>query len=476
MKLEVPKFHGAHVLVVGDLMLDRYWFGRSARISQEAPVPVVDIDAVEERPGGAANVALNVAALGARCTLIGAVGQDDAGAELAAKLGAAGVACHFVTVSGWQTIVKLRVISQQQQMLRMDFERPVPAAEFARLCELVAAHIGTADAVILEDYDKGTLHSPQQLIAMAQRHAVPVVVDPKLKPLAAYRGADVVKPNRIEFEHAVGRWRDFGDFVARAEALARQHDYGALVITRGSEGMTLVRRDGRHHHVPARQVDVFDETGAGDTVAATLGAAMAAGCELETSAVLANLAASIVVSRLGTVAVSEPELRRALVPSRHGDRGMLALGELETAVHAARAAGERIVFTNGCFDILHAGHVSYLEQARTLGDRLIVAVNDDASVRRLKGDGRPVNALEQRMKVLSGLAAVDWVVAFSEDTPERLLERLHPDVLVKGGDYAVDEVVGAGVVRRYGGDVQVLGLVEECSTTAIVERLRGRTP
>jgi D-beta-D-heptose 7-phosphate kinase / D-beta-D-heptose 1-phosphate adenosyltransferase len=472
MKLQIPNFHAAHVLVVGDLMLDRYWFGHASRISQEAPVPVVEVDGLEERPGGAANVALNVAALGASCTLIGAVGDDDAGRALEAKLSAAGVHCDFLRLRDWPTIVKLRLISQQQQLLRMDFERPMPVECSDELLRLVDSHLDQATVVVLEDYDKGMLSAPEDLVRLARRRGRTVVVDPKLKPFARYAGANLVKPNLLEFRHAAGVWQDYAEFVSRAAALADRHDIDALVITRGSEGMTLVHRDGRHHHVPARHVDVFDETGAGDTVAATLAASMAAGCELEVCTALANVAASIVVSRLGTVAVTEPELQRALLPAQHGDRGLLTPAELENAVQAARARGERIVFTNGCFDILHAGHVAYLEEARQLGDRLIVAVNDDASVTRLKGHGRPVNALVRRMKVLTGLAAVDWVVAFSEDTPERLLAALQPDVLVKGGDYAVEQVVGADIVRGYGGEVSVLGMVEDCSTTALVERLQ----
>jgi D-beta-D-heptose 7-phosphate kinase / D-beta-D-heptose 1-phosphate adenosyltransferase len=476
MKLQIPNFHTAKVLVVGDLMLDRYWFGNASRISQEAPVAVVDVDGVEERPGGAANVALNVAALGAHCTLIGVIGDDAAGQVMEAKLRAAGVECHFLVLRDWPTIVKLRLISQQQQLLRMDFEQPLPAAHGRELLRLVRSHVDDATVVVLEDYDKGTLAAPGELVQLARRHGKPVVVDPKFKPFSAYLGADLIKPNRMEFRHAVGQWEDFTEFVTRAAALADRHDIGAMVVTRGSEGMTLVRRDGRHHHVPARQVDVYDETGAGDTVAATLAAALAAGCELEVCTALANLAASIVVSRLGTVAVTQPELQRALSPAQHGDRGILSQAELAAALDAARTNGERIVFTNGCFDILHAGHVAYLEEARRLGDRLIVAVNDDASVGRLKGPGRPVNALAARMRVLSGLTAVDWVVEFEEDTPERLLESLRPDVLVKGGDYAVEDVVGAGIVRGHGGEVRVLGLVDDCSTSAIVERLQRKQP
>ncbi len=474
MKLEIPEFQQARVVVVGDLMLDRYWIGAAQRVSQEAPVPVVDVQTVDERPGGAANVALNIAALGGHCTLIGLVGDDEAGRVLEAKLSGAGVQCRFLRVPDWPTIVKLRVLSQQQQLLRMDFERTPGTGHWVALAELAAAALTPGSTLILEDYDKGTLVEPAALVALAKAQGAQVLVDPKFKPFSAYTGADLVKPNRIEFHHAVGGWVDFADMVAKGAALARTHQIGALVVTRGAEGMTLIHQDGRHHHVPALAVEVFDETGAGDTVAATLGSALAAGCSLEACTALANMAAGIVVSKIGTATVSVPELARRLGQAEHIDRGVMTLPELQDAVQQARRQGEKLVFTNGCFDILHAGHVAYLEEARQLGDRLLVAVNDDASVSRLKGPGRPVNSLERRMKVLSGLAAVDWVVGFSEDTPEALLQLLAPDVLVKGGDYAVDQVVGADIVRAQGGQVKVLGVVEGLSTTAIVTRLQQR--
>jgi D-beta-D-heptose 7-phosphate kinase / D-beta-D-heptose 1-phosphate adenosyltransferase len=474
-KLDIPDYQGARVLVVGDLMLDRYWLGDARRVSQEAPVPVVEVDGIDERPGGAANVALNVAALGAHCTLVGVVGDDEAADALEKKLSGAGVHCCFIRQADWPTIVKLRVLSQQQQLLRMDFEQPLGDAHWPALCEQIRQALPDADALIIEDYDKGTLVEPTALIELAHAAGKPVLVDPKFKPFSAYQGADLVKPNRIEFQHAVGGWQDFAEFVQKGAELALSHQIGALVVTRGGEGMTLIHQDGRHHHVPALAVDVFDETGAGDTVAATLASSLAAGCPLEVCTGLANLAAGIVVTKTGTATVSAPELQRRLSGERHIDRGAMATSELLDAVEQAHAAGQKLVFTNGCFDILHAGHVGYLEEARALGDRLIVAVNDDASVARLKGPGRPVNSLAQRMKVLSGLAAVDWVVAFAEDTPEALLRQIRPDVLVKGGDYSVDQVVGADIVRGYGGEVRVLSVVENLSTTAIVERIRERS-
>ncbi|TNF86169.1 MAG: bifunctional D-glycero-beta-D-manno-heptose-7-phosphate kinase/D-glycero-beta-D-manno-heptose 1-phosphate adenylyltransferase HldE [Gammaproteobacteria bacterium] len=470
--MKLPSLQDVHIVVVGDVMLDRYWFGEARRVSQEAPVPVVAVDQVENRPGGAANVALNIVSLGARCTLIGAVGDDEAAASLRETLEAAGVRCALLPVPGWSTVIKLRVVSQKQQLLRTDFEAPLPEILMDRLGPLVRECLTDAAALVLQDYDKGTLTEPARLIGLAASRSCPVVVDPKFKPFSAYRGSTIVKPNASEFEHAVGPWRDDDELLEKACALACEHQIGSLVITRGGRGSTVVQADGTHQHIPARPVDVFDVTGAGDTSAAALAVTAAVGWNAVDSARVANVASGIVVGKTGTSVVTGPELANALGTDDRPDRGVLNRSQLADSVSRARAAGEVIVFTNGCFDILHAGHVAYLEEARSLGDRLVVAVNDDASVRRLKGVGRPVNPLDQRLRVLSGLAAVDWVVGFDEDTPEPLLELLAPDVLVKGGDYGVDEVVGADIVTHRGGRVRVLSLVEDCSTTAIVDRIQ----
>lgn len=470
--MNLPSLESVHVVVVGDVMLDRYWIGSARRVSQEAPVPVVDVDHTEDRPGGAANVALNVASLGGRCTLVGLVGDDEAARTLEAMLGAAGVICDFVVLGDWPTVLKLRVVSQNQQLLRTDFERPVPGDPSAAVRERLAAHLDGASAVVLQDYDKGTLNHPGELVRLAAEAGVPVIVDPKHKPLGSYAGADLVKPNLHEFEAAVGPWADDDAMVSLGRELCVHHGFGALVVTRGGRGMTVVQADGGHRHIPARPVDVYDVTGAGDTAAAALAVTRSLGWDAVACAQVANVASGIAVGKAGTAAVTGPELALALAASPRADRGVMSRTQLADAVAQARSRGERIVFTNGCFDILHAGHVAYLEEARALGDRLVVAVNDDASVRRLKGAGRPVNPLDRRLRVLSALSAVDWVVGFAEDTPEPLLEALKPEVLVKGGDYAPAEVVGADYVRGYGGDVRVLSLVEDLSTTAIVRRLQ----
>lgn len=473
MKLTMPRFDLAPVLVVGDVMLDRYWHGGTSRISPEAPVPVVRVDQIEDRPGGAANVALNIAALGAPAALVGVTGEDEAAASLLASLGAAGVDARFQRIPSQPTIVKLRVMSRHQQLLRMDFEEPFETDAEALAAE-VERLLSGVKVLVLSDYGKGALKNHQALIQAARRKGIPVLADPKGKDFGIYRGASLITPNLNEFETIVGRCTDEADLVAKGAQLMCELDLGALLVTRGEHGMTLLRPDQPALHLPARAREVFDVTGAGDTVISTLAASLAAGEDLPQAVALANLAAGIVVGKLGTAAISAPELRRAVQREQGSERGVLSLDQLLLAIEDARAHGEKIVFTNGCFDILHAGHVTYLEQARAQGDRLVLAVNDDASVSRLKGPGRPINSVDRRMAVLAGLGAVDWVVSFSEDTPERLLGQVKPDILVKGGDYGIEQVVGADIVKAYGGEVRVLGLVENSSTTAIVEKIRSR--
>lgn len=473
MKLTMPRYDQAAVLVVGDVMLDRYWHGGTSRISPEAPVPVVRVDQIEDRPGGAANVALNIAALGSRALLVGVTGVDEAADSLSDSLRGVGVETHFQRLDKQPTIVKLRVMSRHQQLLRMDFEEPfdTDSAALAREVEQLLAGV---KVLVLSDYGKGALQNHQALIQLARARGIAVLADPKGKDFSIYRGASLITPNLHEFETIVGGCVDEAELVSKGARLMRELELGALLVTRGEHGMTLLRPEHAPLHLPARAREVFDVTGAGDTVISTLAASIAAGEELPNAVALANLAAGIVVGKLGTATISAPELRRAVQREEGSERGVLSLDQLLIAIEDARAHGERIVFTNGCFDILHAGHVTYLEQARAQGDRLIVAINDDASVSRLKGPGRPINAVDRRMAVLAGLGAVDWVVSFSEDTPERLLKQVQPDVLVKGGDYGVDQVVGADIVQAYGGEVRVLGLVENSSTTAIVEKIRNK--
>lgn len=472
MHLLMPNFEPARVLVVGDVMLDRYWHGLSTRISPEAPVPVVKVDQIEDRPGGGANVALNIAALGTQVSIVGVVGDDRDGRILDELLKTAGIATDFQRSSSKPTITKLRVVSRHQQLLRMDFEDKFDLSDSASLVDKVAQQIADVDVLILSDYAKGSLQDCQALIALARDAQVPVLVDPKGNDFLRYRGATMLTPNFHELEAVVGKCTSELDLVNKGEALMQQLELKALLVTRSEHGMTLLRPGMPELHLPARGREVFDVTGAGDTVIATLAAAIASGQPMPEATALANIAAGIVVGKSGTAAVSGPELRRAIIAEQGVQRGVVTEEQLLLAIEDARASGERLVFTNGCFDIIHAGHVGYLEEARKQGDRLILAVNSDASIRRLKGNGRPINPLDRRMAVLAGLEAVDWVVSFDEDTPERLLRRLKPDVLVKGGDYREDQVVGGNIVKAYGGTVKVLSFFDNCSTTSIVNKIR----
>ncbi len=472
MKISIPEFGQARVLVVGDLMLDRYWYGSTSRISPEAPVPVVHVGESEERPGGAGNVALNIASLGGHADVIGLTGDDEAARTLEQRLGAAGVGCHFEHAPGLPTVTKLRVISRHQQLIRLDFEDGFDAVDGQGLLARFEALLPVCGAVVLSDYGKGTLSQAPRLIALARAAGKPVLVDPKGRDYTIYRGATLVTPNLAEFTAVAGECRTDEALVARAETLRADLQLDALLITRSEKGMTLVRKDKPALHLPTRAREVYDVTGAGDTVIAVLAAGLAAGLDTAEATALANLAAGVVVGKLGTATATVAELRRAMREQDEIEGGVVDEERLAALIADARDHGEKVVMTNGCFDILHAGHVAYLEQARRLGDRLVVAVNDDASVKRLKGANRPVNTLAQRMVVLAGLGSVDWVVPFSEDTPERLVCRLRPSVLVKGGDYRPDDIAGGNCVRDAGGDVVVLGYIEGVSTTRIIEKMR----
>ncbi len=472
MKIHIPSFEQARVLVVGDVMLDRYWHGATSRISPEAPVPVVHVGQAEERAGGAANVALNIAALGAHTRLLGVTGDDEPADSLAALLSGAGIDCDFQRIANTPTVTKLRVISRHQQLIRLDFEDGFEAIDAGRLLQAYQQGLEDCDVVVLSDYGKGTLVQIGPLIAAARAAGKPVLVDPKAQDFSRYHGASVITPNLAEFELVAGRCAGEQELIEKGARLMEQHELDALLVTRGEHGMTLLRRGQPEFHLPTQAREVFDVTGAGDTVISVLAAALAAGEDLPAATALANLAAGIVVGKLGTASVSVPELRRSAQLGQDAGFGEMNPTQLKIAVEDARSHGERIVMTNGCFDILHAGHVAYLNQARRLGDRLIVAVNDDDSVRRLKGEGRPINPVDRRMAVLAALESVDWVVPFSEDTPERLICHISPDLLVKGGDYQPRDIAGYDCVKRQGGDVVVLGFEDGCSTSDIIATIR----
>jgi len=472
MNIRIPQFDAVRVLVAGDVMLDRYWFGATGRISPEAPVPVVHVQDIEERPGGAGNVAVNLASLGAHCTVLGITGDDAAADTLAASMQKHGVQCRFTRLKNASTTTKLRVLSRHQQLIRLDFEESLGSLAGAPLLPAFKQELANADVIILSDYGKGSLTGVQDLIAAARAANKIVLVDPKGRDFGKYRGATAITPNFAELEAVVGECPDEGAIVSKGERLCKELDLKALLVTRGEHGMTLLESHKPPLHLPTLAQEVSDVTGAGDTVIALLAAGLGARLDFPAAAALANFAAGLVVAKLGAASVTPVELRLA-AHSQNGD-GILDEAEMVDAIAHARSQAERIVMTNGVFDILHAGHVSYLTQARRLGDRLIVAVNDDVSVQRLKGANRPINTLQNRMQVLAALACVDWVVAFSEDTPERLICKLLPDILVKGGDYKPEQVAGYRCVTKNGGQVRILEFVDGMSTTSIIEKIRKR--
>jgi D-beta-D-heptose 7-phosphate kinase / D-beta-D-heptose 1-phosphate adenosyltransferase len=473
MKPILPDYHNAGVLIVGDVMLDRYWYGPTGRISPEAPVPVVKVESSEERPGGAANVAMNIASLGGNAHIIGLTGNDEPARVLAEKLTSLKVHCDFVGLDGYPTITKLRVLSRGQQMIRLDFEDIFTNTDPELILTRMEANLPKVNTVILSDYAKGALEHVQHFIRKAREFGLPVFIDPKGSDFERYRGATLLTPNMSEFEQVVGKVTSEQDLVAKGFGLIERYELDALLVTRSEHGMTLLRKGMDPFHLPTQAKEVFDVTGAGDTVISVLAASVAAGKPLDEACALANAAAGVVVGKLGTSTVSTIELAEAVHGTLDTDFGVITESALIEAVKKAQSKGEKVVMTNGCFDILHAGHVSYLNNAAKLGDRLIVAVNTDESVRLLKGPGRPVNPTDRRMAVLAGLGAVDWVVPFAEETPQRLISEILPDLLVKGGDYKPDDIAGGKEVIAAGGQVKVLNFEDGCSTTEIIEAIKG---
>ncbi|MGE4219203.1 MAG: D-glycero-beta-D-manno-heptose-7-phosphate kinase [Alphaproteobacteria bacterium] len=486
--LELPGLIGrlgtARVLCVGDAMLDRFVEGRVDRISPEAPIPVFAVTSETSMPGGAGNVVRNLAALGAQATLVGTAGDDVAGTELDRLLAAeTGASACLIKTKGRGTTIKTRFVAAGQQLLRADHETTAPLAAGDRqaLVEAALAALDTAGVLVLSDYGKGVLSDDviATLIDAARRRSVPVIVDPKGADYRRYRGASLVTPNRQELTLATGMpARDDAAVLAAAGRLIADCGIEAVLATRSEQGMTLVTADAEAtsaRHFPARARAVFDVSGAGDTVVAALAAGLAAGASLSLAAQLANTAAGIVVGKVGTAVAYPQEVLAALAD------GGPSMAESKFATRSAaadriaawRRQGLRVSFTNGCFDLLHPGHVSLLHQARATADRLVVGLNSDASVRRLKGPQRPVQDEAARATVLASLAAVDLVVLFDEDTPLALIEGLRPDVLVKGADYTVEQVVGADSVMSWGGRVVLADLLPGHSTTATVAKLRG---
>ncbi|MEO5336226.1 MAG: D-glycero-beta-D-manno-heptose-7-phosphate kinase [Magnetospirillum sp. WYHS-4] len=470
----------ARVLCIGDVMLDRFVYGEVERISPEAPIPVLQVARETAMLGGAGNVVRNLTSLGASVRFVAAVGDDGAGADIDRLLADQATAkATLVAVAGRRTAIKTRFIAGSQQLLRADRETKAPLSEDARSQVIEAAREALPEVavVVLSDYGKGVLEAGMaaELIALARAAGKPVIVDPKGSDYERYRGAGLLTPNRKELHEATRMPVDGPDRIAAAaQSLIAAHGVDAVLATLGADGMMLVRADGRRTALSAEAREVFDVSGAGDTVVATLAAALASGADLEQAAALANVAAGIVVGKVGTATCYPDEVTAALHHRDISDAEIKVLS-LEQALQrreAWRGQGLKVGFTNGCFDLLHAGHVALLAQARANCDRLIVGLNADDSVRRLnKGPERPINGEMARAVVLASLGSVDAVVLFGEDTPLKLIEILKPDLLVKGSDYTLDTVVGAEIVQSHGGRVLLADLKPGFSTTGIVARL-----
>jgi D-beta-D-heptose 7-phosphate kinase/D-beta-D-heptose 1-phosphate adenosyltransferase len=474
----LDSFHRARVLVLGDVMLDRFIYGSVERISPEAPVPVMTVIRTAAMPGGAANVARNVATLGGQVTLLSVVGTDAAAQELRAQLAALPtIRPELIIDESRPTTVKTRHIADRQQILRSDVEdrSPLTSASTAAVLTRFRAALADAQIVVLSDYAKGVLTEElcAAAIAAARTAGRVVLVDPKSRSFERYRGASILTPNRHELQAACGRDCDTdAQVVAGAREVLAQGICEALVVTRGEHGMSIIPAHGEAVHVRTTAREVFDVSGAGDTAVATMALGLSHGAPIADAVQLANRAAAIVVGKHGTATVTAGEL---IAQFSHADAGVggkhFTIESVRELVARWRASGLRIAFTNGCFDLLHPGHVALLEQARQAGDRLVVGLNSDLSVRRLKGPGRPVQGEVARATLLASLKAVDAVVIFEEDTPLELIGALQPDVLIKGADYTVDAVVGAELVQQRGGKVVLVELVPAHSTTSTIQRM-----
>lgn len=474
MTISLPDFQNSRILIVGDIMLDRYWSGTTNRISPEAPVPVVHVGDIEDRLGGAANVAKNISALGCTTELCGVLGNDDAGRKIKTLLKDANINDLTISAQNKSTITKLRVMSRHQQLLRMDFEEHLKLDSNSTIKEALEESLKKVDAVIISDYEKGTITDPKEIIELCNKNNTPVFVDPKGKDFSRYHGASFITPNFSELESAVGTCPTLDIAFAKADTLRKDLDIQGILVTLSERGMALIEKNKEPFHMATAAKDVFDVTGAGDTVIATLCAAIASGSDTPNAVRLANLAAGVVVGKLGTSSVSKKDLESALQQEdKDLPKGIIKLEDLEIQLNICRKNGEKIVFTNGCFDLLHAGHIRYLKRAAALGDKLIVGMNGDSSIARLKGPKRPIVTLDERMEVMAALNCIDWVISFDDDTPLPLIEAIKPEVLAKGGDYVAKNIVGYKEVTEAGGSVVVLPFVEGCSTTSIVEKIKS---
>ncbi len=465
-------FSDTTVLVVGDVMLDSYWQGSTERVSPEAPVPVVRVNDMSWRVGGSGNVAVNVTSLGARAHLLALMGDDANGLQLAKLLEQSDIDHHCIIDHRIPTTNKLRVLSQHQQLIRLDFEQLIQNLDIQAMLASYETLLASSNVVVLSDYGKGLMEQPLPFIELANNTNTPVLIDPKKKQFSNYSGAYLLTPNQKEMEAVIGPWHDRADLINKTAKVIDECNLAGMLVTQGGEGMTLVMKDNSADHFLAHAQEVYDVTGAGDTVIASLATGLGSGMSIQDAVFLSCKAAGIVVGRMGTSSVSVEDLQNLERTSSNKLSPILQKiinkKDISSTIEFYKKQGKKIVFTNGCFDLLHAGHVRYLEKASALGDVLIVAVNSDDSVTKLKGESRPINLLQDRMELLAGLASVDLVVDFSEETPANLVCAIQPDILVKGGDYQVDQIAG----RECAGEVILIDFVKGKSSSNVVKKIR----
>lgn len=481
---DIKQFKKCHLMVIGDLMLDRYMWGNVERISPEAPVPIFHIRKNSLVAGGAGNVVFNLVGLGCKVSVIGVIGDDESGLQMQKLLDHEKIQNLSIMNSEQTTITKTRIIANGQQLMRLDDEeiKPLNSSISKRVLQMIDEHINDLNAIIISDYGKGVFQTPdltQSVISMAGKADIPVFIDPKGKDWKRYSGATCVTPNTKELELVYGDTIDDDDDLTTAmHKVMEDHDLSYFLVTRGPKGMCLMARDGSPQFIAAQALEVWDVSGAGDTVISTFAVGVASKMTFSDAAQLANVAAGVVVGKLGTHPINLVELEMPLRMSINSVNGkystkLISMDAAQVQTQSWKSVGEKVIFTNGCFDLLHPGHIHLLNEAKALGHRLVVGLNADTSVTRLKGPERPVLNEHDRASILGSLSCVDLIVIFSEDTPEKLILKLQPDILAKGKDYRIEEVVGRDIVESYGGQVRLINILEGYSTTNIAKKIKG---
>ena len=459
------------VLVIGDVMLDEYTFGHVERISPEAPVPILKVEEHQLRLGGAANVAANISSLGVKVSLMGICGDDDTASLLVKEMQKHSVDSKLLKSNDVNTIVKKRIIANQQQLIRIDQESRIDSQVSKNLFKKFLEIYKDYDLVVISDYGKGSLIDHQKYIKSCNLKNISVLIDPKGGDFDRYKNATLMTPNLREFQEIVGTIKNNDELVDKAISLKNELSLRYLIVTLGPEGVLMVDDQNNVHMMTSEAKQVYDVSGAGDTIIAVLAVLIVNDYEFISALKIANVAAGLAVGKVGTSVISYRELDDTLNTKEKTIQSLHSIDKLMPIIEQAKLENKKIVMTNGCFDILHAGHVSYLKEAAKLGNILIVAINSDTSVSKLKGKSRPINPLEMRATVLSSLSAVDYVISFEEDTPEKLYELVLPDILVKGSDYSKEEIAGADIITNNGGMVKLIDLVEGFSTTSIIDRI-----